>query len=529
MSGIGPTALGSAAYLDGMNRGLARPFALVRAFGLSIALSLLFALVACASPAAPSDPPPETTPTEPEPSPEEPVPEEPAPDEPPPDELVPIELSDVQTVLALGSRVTLSWAAAGADAINVGCLARDGVRSLATLPGAASGTTVPIPASDCLVMRVTAVGPTEASSVDVSLGHVVTHGGDDGAGSLRAVLAAAPAGAIIGFADNVDEVVLVTVDGSAAHDAHLVFAADVTVSGRPAAPVVLRSDSSLPDDASGAPVLRSRIGYVPVGNTVHLDALTLTGGGFVTVGGGLRNDGTLTLTRSVVTENRAWYRGGGIVNVGTAHVQDSELRANVALVTDAERAAPYLCTGDPDRNCVAGDAAYMPPLGEGGAGGGFYNLAGSAVLERTSVADNRAVFSGGGIYVFDGFVEVIDSEVRDNVASDEGTTIDSTSYGGGIAISGTGSATVLGGSVADNVSADMGGGIGNGTGNAPDRPTTLDGVLVTGNYADGYGGGAINYHTGNPGNLIVVASTELSANTAGVAGDGRFDSLVAGP
>lgn len=512
-----------------MSRGRARPPAPVRAFGRSIALALLFALVACGSPAAPPDPAPETAPTEPEePSPEEPVPDEPAPEEPR-DELLPVELSDVRAALALGSRVTLAWVADGADAIDVGCIAGDGVRSLASLPAASSGTTIPIPASDCLVIRLTAVGPTDATSVDVPLEHVVTHGGNDGAGSLRAVLAAAPAGATIGFADDVDEVVLATVDGSAAHDAHLVFATDVTVSGRPAAPVVLRSDPSLPDDASGAPVLRSRIGYVPADATVHLDALTLRGGGFVTVGGGLRNDGALTLTRSIVTDNRAWYRGGGIVNFGSAHVQDSELRANVALVTDAEREAPYLCAGDPDRGCVAGDAAYLPPLGEGGAGGGFYNLAGSAVLERTTVADNRAVFSGGGIYVFDGFVEVIDGDVRDNLASDTGTTIDSTSYGGGIAISGTGSAAVRGGSVADNVSADMGGGIGNGTGNAPDRPTTLDGVLVTGNRADGYGGGAINYHTGDPGNLVVIAGTDLSGNTAGVAGDGRFDSLVAGP
>lgn len=246
-------------------------------------------------------------------------------------------------------------------------------------------------------------------------------------------------------------------------------------------------------------------------------------------GGGLRNDGTLTLTRSVLTDNRAWYWGGGMVNFGTAHVEDTELRDNLALVSDAERGVPFLCTGDPDRTCIPGDPNYVPPLGEGGAGGGFYNRAGTATLLRTRILANRAVFSGGGIYVYDGFVETIESDVRGNLASDAGTTIDSTSYGGGVAISGTGSAALRGGSVTGNTSANMGGGVGNGTDNAPDRPTVLDGVLVTGNHADGFGGGAINDHTAGPGNLVEAGDAVLSGNSAGVAGDDRLDSLVEAP
>ncbi|MCA1789051.1 MAG: hypothetical protein LC667_04095 [Thioalkalivibrio sp.] len=511
---------------------------LVRAFGLSAVFVLLVTLVACGSPGIVPDPPPESAPTE-------PLPDETDGEDAQGDgeneegtdagtggdegDHDPVQLGDVAASIMLDSRVRIDWTVAGAQSIDIGCAADDEARSLATLSGDENSVAIPIPVRDCMVVRVTAFGSPDPVSVDVTLDNVVLHGGDTGPGSLRAVVAGAPKNAIVGFAADVVEVVLRTVDTSAAQNAHLVFARDVTVSGRSEDPVVLRSDPSLPVDPSGAPVLRSRIAYVPLDANVHLDALSLTGGGFVGTGGGLRNDGTLTLTRSVVSGNRAWYRGGGIVNYGSASLLDTELRENLALVTDAERSAPHLCTGDPDRTCTAGEPNYVAPLGEGGAGGGFYNFSGTAVLERTRLVSNRAVFSGGGAYVFDGSLELIDSNVRDNVASDVGTTIDSTSYGGGVAISGTGSATLRGGSVTDNFSANMGGGIGNGTGNAPDRPTLLDGVRVEGNHAEGYGGGAINYHTGEPGNLAETGSTDLSVNSAGVAGDGRFDSLVTAP
>lgn len=501
-----------------------------RAFGRSLAVALLLGLAACGSSDPTHDPSQDSAPTEPtptEPDPTDPAPEEPAEGEP--DDDVSVALSGLTAAVVSGSRVALDWTVVGAEAIEIACVAPEGTRPLAALPGDASTATQPIPPSDCLVLRVTATGSPEPVSLDVTPDHVVTSGDDSGPGSLRSVLGAAPSGAVVGFAADVDEIVLVTVDTSAPHAAHLVFASDVTVSGRSAAPVVLRSDDTLADDASGAPVLRSRIGYVPVGASVHLDSLRLTGGGFVPHGGGLRNDGDLTLSRSIVDGNRAWYWGGGVVNFGTARLEDTELRENVALVTDAERAAPYLCTGDPDRTCTLGDPNYVAQLGEGGAGGGFYNRAGNAVLERVRVFDNRAVFSGGGVYVYDGFVDVVDGDVRGNLASDAGTTIDSTSYGGGVAISGTGSAVLRGGTITENVSADMGGGIGNGTNNAPDRPVTLDGVQIVGNHTEGYGGGAINYHSGEPGNLIETGGAVLSGNSAGIDGDDRYDRLVGGP
>lgn len=529
-SDSGPMAVLRRSYRGRMRLQTVRASFAVRAFGRSLAVALLLGLAACGSSDPTHDPSRDSATTEQDPTeqdPTDPAPEGPAEGEP--DEDGSVALSGLAAAVVPGSRVTLDWTVIGAEAIEIACIAPEEVRPLAVLPGDASMATQPIPAGDCLVLRVTANGSPDPVSIDVALAHVVTNGDDSGPGSLRAVLEAAPSGAMVGFAADVDEIVLVTVDTSAAHAAHLVFGSDVTVSGRPAAPVVLRSDDTLADDASGAPVLRSRIGYVPVGASVHLDSLRVTGGGFVPHGGGVRNDGDLTLSRSIVDGNRAWYWGGGVVNFGTAHLEDTEVRENGALVTNAERAAPYLCTGDPDRTCVPGDANYVAQLGEGGAGGGFYNRAGDAVLERVRVFDNRAVFSGGGVYVYDGFVELLEADVRGNLASDAGTTIDSTSYGGGMAISGTGSAVLRGGTITENVSADMGGGIGNGTNNAPDRPVTLDGVEISGNRAEGYGGGAINYHSGEPGNLVEAGGTLLSGNSAGVDGDDRYDRLVGGP
>jgi len=65
---------------------------------------------------------------------------------------------------------------------------------------------------------------------------------------------------------------------------------------------------------------------------VSLAGLTLTGGAATYFGGGIYNFGTLTLTNSVIGENSAPGKGGGVFNFdfGTVALTNSTVRENLA-------------------------------------------------------------------------------------------------------------------------------------------------------------------------------------------------------
>jgi nitrous oxidase accessory protein NosD len=114
-------------------------------------------------------------------------------------------------------------------------------------------------------------------------------------------------------------------------------------------------------------------------------------------GGGIRNEGTLTLIDSVVTRNRASGNGGGIANYGTLTLKGSVVSRN--------RSKDF--------------------------GGGIYNsaLARSAVLLDTVVRRNVASLNhsggGGGIYSVSDLILSGSTYVRYNTSSSD-------SGGGGI-------------------------------------------------------------------------------------------------
>jgi hypothetical protein len=247
----------------------------------------------------------------------------------------------------------------------------------------------------------------------------------------------------------------------------------------------------------------------------------LTGGTFAAQGGAIRNDGDLAITDSVLEGNRAWYRGGAVATSGSLRVERSVLRDNRALVTDQELAASYACIDDPARGCSPGDTEAVS-FSEGGSGGALYVEAGTAELVDTRLSGNRAVFSGGGVYVASGAeVTVRDSDLADNVASDDGLGFDSYSYGGGVA--NLGRYEMVRGTVAGNASDEVGGGLANGADDAPDAPMRLTDVIVTRNQAVEYGGGAINYFSEEPGNFVERGATRFVNNEAGIDGDDRLD------
>lgn len=434
-------------------------------------------------------------------------------------------------------RLALSWTVRHADRVEVRCAGEAGA-TIETLAGDASETTIAIPPSSCVRLEVEARGELNTVTAQIEPRNVVRTGGDAAAGeapipgSLRAVLADAEDGDVIGFASDVREVVLTGTAVFGPHDAHLILERDVTVSASPDDPVTVRSDDSLPVDTRGIPVMRRRIVYVTPDAEVRLEGLVLRGGTFAASGGAIRNDGVLTIVGSTLEGNQAFYRGGAVHNLGTLVIEDSTLRGNSAIVTDAVLAIGSACVDDVTRACAEGGAMYVT-FGTGGSGGALFNEGGVTRIVRSVVEGNAAVYSGGGIYVASGRVEAIDSEIRDNVASDDAVVYETYSFGGGIASFSEAGVFVTRGTIANNTSANVGGGIANGSNDTPDRPMTLRDVRIEGNRAGEYGGGLIHYYRADLASLQELGSTEVSGNLAGAAaggddGDDRYFSEVTG-
>ena len=128
-------------------------------------------------------------------------------------------------------------------------------------------------------------------------------------------------------------------------------------------------------------------------------------------GGGIYNQGTVTLTNSTVSGNMAfsssiWPFGGGIYNEGTLNITNSTVSDNTVFIT----------------------ANYYS------AGGGIYNK-GTAWLINSTVSGNTASVSdsnayGGGIYNLIGSVTLINSTVSSNTASTSSPSF--SSFGGGM-------------------------------------------------------------------------------------------------
>ncbi len=109
-----------------------------------------------------------------------------------------------------------------------------------------------------------------------------------------------------------------------------------------------------------------RVFHVLPGATLEITDLTIANGGGVQTGGGIRNEGTLTMSRTAVDGNSAFV-GGGIANAtgAMATIQESTISRNAAT-------------------------------GESGDGGGIFTD-GVLTLLNTTISGNSAIDSGGGI------------------------------------------------------------------------------------------------------------------------------------
>jgi len=121
-------------------------------------------------------------------------------------------------------------------------------------------------------------------------------------------------------------------------------------------------ESTVIDGSGRGPVVVITSSTVTISGVTIQNGEASSAGGSGIFGGGIRNDGTLTVESSTFANNRALRGGGGIFNDGTLTVKNSTFAGNRA------------------------------PLG-----GGIFNDS-TLTVENSTFSDNRAFESGGGIF-----------------------------------------------------------------------------------------------------------------------------------
>jgi hypothetical protein len=133
---------------------------------------------------------------------------------------------------------------------------------------------------------------------------------------------------------------------------------------------------------------------------VSLQRLRITGGNGPQ-GGGIFNDGTLTIESCTVTNNITGGSGGGIHNEGSLTATDLIVSDNLTAIGGGGISNTQ--TLELQESLLARNTASS-----GGRGGGILNSGdGSVILTNCDVIQNHATFMPGGGGIYDEGVEVV--------------------------------------------------------------------------------------------------------------------------
>jgi uncharacterized repeat protein (TIGR01451 family) len=194
---------------------------------------------------------------------------------------------------------------------------------------------------------------------------VVTNGNDSGAGSLRQVIADACAGSTITFQAGITTVSLTSAELSIGKSLSIEGATGVTITR-----------------AAGSPDFR--IFRILAGNTVSMNAVTISNGRVTGNGGGILNQGALTLTNSTLSGNHASDDGGGIDSLNApVSIIGSTLSGNSA---GRFAAAVFRNSAATLRNCTVVGNTAPDTGGLGFDGGAPATVTNCSVVGNTSVA-----------------------------------------------------------------------------------------------------------------------------------------------
>ena len=260
----------------------------------------------------------------------------------------------------------------------------------------------------------TVVGALEGRTLLSTL--TVTNDNDSGSGSLRGALAAAVAGDTIKFARSAYGTITLATGP-------LRVTSSVTIDGPGAKDVTISGNNTFQDLVVDADV------------SATVSGLTFTGGqGPATYpygGGGIFNDGTLTVADSVITNNSGEV-GGGILNGGSMTVADSVITNNAG----SEAGGGILNNGS-----LTVQGSVVSNYTASFAAGIANNPTAVLDLSGSTIENNTAGDLNGGIGNFLGTVKITSSVVSGNAAPSGGGD-GGQGIGGGLYIA-SGSATTL--------------------------------------------------------------------------------------
>ena len=200
----------------------------------------------------------------------------------------------------------------------------------------------------------------------------VTNTNDSGTGSLRNQIAAAASGDTIEF----------NVTGTISVLTGLIINKNLTIIGPTAAPGITINGGGL-----GDMIAISTFG----GTTVNLQNLTIANATTIGDGGGIANNGTMTVINCTLSHNNAAF-GGGISNGGTLTVIDSTFVGNSASISGGaiENAGATL---------TVTNSTFSNNSATGFFGGGIDNVFGATLTVTSSTfSGNSAGVGGAGIF-----------------------------------------------------------------------------------------------------------------------------------
>jgi len=238
-----------------------------------------------------------------------------------------------------------------------------------------------------------------------------------------------------------------------------------------------------------------RVFFVSIGGTFTVQNLTIAYGYSTGLGGGIHNDGTLTVINSTFTGNNSVESAGGaIYSGGTLTVTDSSFSNNGAGLGGGIYASASLMVTN---STFSGNSAI--------SGGGIYASA-SLIVTNSTFSGNSAI-SGGGIY---GSASL--TVTASTFSGNRATYYYGGGTGGGIYSYSGGTLTVTNSTFSGNSADYDGGGIGSGTG-------TVTNSTFSGNSASHNGGGIASIGTLTVTNTVVANSTS-GGNCFGAITDG---------
>lgn len=226
-------------------------------------------------------------------------------------------------------------------------------------------------------------------------------------------------------------------------DGQLVIDSDVTINGPGVSQLAVNADA------------KSRVLFVQSNVAAAIKGITLTNGIADLRGGGVYNSGDLLLSETVVANSRtrfwtpapqSWDGGGGIFNDGALSVVNSVVRGNYSADEGGGIYNPRTGNGTIEivnsqliensvrwwgggiysdhRSTLIRDSRISNNSSQ--IGSGVYIAFGSAVITNSLVTDNSAVGQhgiGAGIWVYYGDLHIVNSTISGNAG---------TSWGGGI-------------------------------------------------------------------------------------------------